>query len=446
VLSISDLEYQYYSSLASGRIDNLEGAYASRVLAQEAAAARGFTIGTNGKAVVAFREDHWLDEFRTKVISLLQARSIPFGLAHLTNFSVGGDGGSMNTTWADVFAWHKRGGEVWSHGSNHKDPTPDGYAGLIREIVGTKTEIESHFIKCQGWMQPGISEQLTDEVPYDGMFADESTINSQTGRLLMSTHAHIEGDIGGYFRSLPTGVQYGLGHYTIDSVTSLATLTALVEEAEDNKSGIEFMLHASMLDDATRITTAILTSFLDYLVTEWDAGRIEILTPSGLYYADPYSTYRKNLVLDGGFEGIVIDTGADTLGAWDLVTDIYSLGTDGGHTGTNYLIVPAVTGSSVVRQVMEVGKHSPGQTYMLEAWFKNVGAASVARMIVVDHDVPSNMTETKTMNMGIDQGWTKLRLAFTPPLNMTGELRIQVGRNGITGGTIHVDDVTVQPI
>jgi hypothetical protein len=421
------------------------------VLLARASRARGRVIGTAGKAAVALRWDHHLNSLESKVVPLLTARGLPSGLAHLTDFS--GDGNSGNATWDDVRLWNWQGMEVWSHGVDHTDPRsdPDGpYAGYIKNIVDTKVEIEAQGIRCQGWMQPGISNPDPNfpGPPYDGMLSDEASVLTPTGWMLGATHSVFEGDVNGYLRPLPTGVQYGLGHYTIDSVTSLATLTAILDQAERYSAGVEFMLHATFLDQATRITTALFTQFLDELVTRRNAGRLEILTPSGLYYADPNSTSRYNAIANGSFDAthVPTSTSAGTIGAWDLVGSNYILVDDGsGHDGSNYVTCPLATGVSVIRQIIPTNVFTPGQTYMAEAWYRAPGTASQARMIISDHNNQSNpvpITLVPTLGAGSD--WTPIRQAFTAPMTATN-MRLQVGRIG-NGGPVDVSDVSIRPV
>lgn len=434
------------------RIDRLGAALQHQVLLARASYARGHVIGTGGKAVVALRWDHHLNSLESKVLPLLTARGLPSGLAHLT--APNGDGQSSNFTWDKGRAWNWQGMEFWSHGLDHTDPRsdPDGpYAGYLRHIVETKAEIEAQGIRCQGWMQPGISNPDPNfpGPPYDGMLSDEAAVLTPTGWMLGATYPVFEGDVNGYLRPLPSKVQYGLGHYTIDSVTSLPTLTAILDQAQRYKAGVEFMLHATFLDQATRITTALFTQFLDELVTRRSNGLLEILTPSGLYYADPSSSYRYNALANGDFKGaahVPTSTSAGTIGAWDLVGSNYTLVTDGtGHNGSNYVTCPLATGVSVIRQIIPTNVFTPGQTYMAEAWYRAPGTASQARMIISDHNnqvTPTPITITPTLGAG--STWTPIRQAFTAPMTATN-MRLQVGRIG-SGGPVDVSDVSVRPV
>jgi hypothetical protein len=428
-------------------VDPYGAALAHQVLRTRAAYARGHTIGTSGRASVAFRLDHHKASVKSKVVPLLQARGIPSGLAVLTDLD--GDGQGAGVTWDDLRAWNWRGMEMWSHGIDHTDPRSDPGgpdAGYVKHIVDTKAEIEAEGLFCQGWMQPGISNPDPNfpGPPYDGMFGTEAEVMTQSGWMVLSTYAHLEGDVNGYLRPAHSGVQYGLGHYTIDSATSLATLTAILDRAERYCASVEFMLHATFLDQSGRITTALLTSFLDELVTRRNAGRLEILTPSGLYYADPRSTNRYDAIVHGTFEGQTHDTTAQTIGAWDLVPSTYTLVTNGvGHSGTSYVVCPAET--SVIRQIIPANVFTPGQAYEAEAWFRAPNTASQARLIISDHNnqtSPVPITLTPTLGAGSD--WTPVRATFTPTLATT-QVRIQVGRIG-NGGDVWVDDVSVRPV
>ena len=127
----------------------------SSLLLQQERMSKGGVIGTAGKGVVALRFDDYQNAFGEKIYPLLLARGLPCSMALISRFNTAQSWG-IGTTWDEVRNWNRNGVEIWSHGTDHKDYSQNGYAGLYSQIVTSKAEIEAQNIKVVGWVLPGV--------------------------------------------------------------------------------------------------------------------------------------------------------------------------------------------------------------------------------------------------------------------------------------------------
>ena len=259
------------------------------ILTQVESFGKGGVVGTSGRTPIAIRFDDWHDTLGPTVWPLMRERGLPASLACISRRGV--NAWFTTTTWSTVQSWVKEGLEIWSHGTDHLDPAPDGYAGLVREIETSKAELELQKFRVHGFAVPGTSPAFWD-------LYDPSDWKAEYARMLQATYPLIEAYTEGLYRTLPSDARYGLDHATISDgpYQTLPELTAFVETARRMGGGMEFMVHAGNLGGSGRLPLAVFTAFLDYLVNERDAGRIEIVTPSSLVFADPSSTRRLDLI------------------------------------------------------------------------------------------------------------------------------------------------------
>lgn len=404
---------------------------------------RGGYIGTSGKGVVAFRVDHGVDPFLATFWPLMRDRGIPAGLGVLTG-CVNDPADSYeptSSTWANILTANWEGVEVWSHSHTHLDPAPLGSGGTLTEEINTsKSLIEAQGMMVMGWQMPGVPGVTTPS--YSALFDSLADFNSEVGQRLLETYGLIECDIDGVRRQLPTDGCYGLSHFTIDTVT-LAQAQAQVDLAVRFGWGLELMFHPRYLNGVGYMSTADFTSLLDYVKTLWDAGSIEVLTPSGLAFADPGRTYRMNLLSQTSFEGIT--RSGTTMGDWSLSSNssAITLKTDGGRTGDNYVRFDPTTAyaQQANAHVFQIG--ASGGTFIAEGWCRAPGTNGTARLIVLDNSGATAFTLTKTQALTGGAGWTRVRLPFTIPPLCTN-LTVRIGWSA--GSTVDWDDVTVQAI
>jgi len=415
--------------------------YKSLLLLQQERNSKGGVIGTAGKGVVALRFDDYQDVFRVKIFPLLVARGLPCSMALISRFNTQQSWG-IGTTWDQVRNWNRNGVEIWSHGTDHKDYSSKGNAGLYSQIVTSKLEIEAQNIKVVGWALPGVKPS-TKNLPYNGL-TKPSDYNSVVGRLLLETYALTEAYAYKPTRILPTYIYHGLNHYTIsDGGETLEYSKKAIDVAIKNKSGIELMCHPANLGKPGHMTLSEFTALLDYIKTQWDNGSIEVLTPSGLFFADPSSSNRLKLNADDSFEGIT----TTRQGAWNETMNWTgkTIETSGGRTGSNFLrINSSIISSGVTQKIISLDLLKvAGEQFLFEGWIRPYGKGNTTGMIQIsDYNFSKNLTIVKKV-VSKGMSWTKVSFVFCIPPN-TKTITLSLYR--ISGAAMDWDDVSIVKI
>ena len=267
-------------------------------------------IGTGGRPVVAFRFDHSAKPFIEKVLPVLKQYGLPATLPCFVDMMNPQPGYNSDIStgygWSDVQECFYNGVEVFSHSWSHQDATT--VEGIEKEIRESRFTLEESMpdLLVHGWANPGVPNA------YNGYWGGDSTHHvkmglNYAGQLITNTY--------GCFNTNKSGVtQLGsqdLAHRTIEGITSLDTLKSRVNDAARTSSAAVLMLHPNQIDNAGRISLALFDEFCSWIAAERDAGRLEVLTMSGVALADPSTDYRHNL--------------APALSAWSKTGDTYSV-------------------------------------------------------------------------------------------------------------------------
>jgi hypothetical protein len=396
---------------------------------------KGGTVGTAGRGVVSFRIDHQLDPFLANIWPLMKARNIPASVGLVTS-AVGNPSHSYEpttTTWANLRAESVHGLEFWAHSRNHRDPVDVGNT-FHQEIVGARDDIEANGLRCQGWQQPGAP------ATYGAGFTSPSAMDTPAGRIIRNTFGLYEAEFSNTSRrSIPTDGCRGLDHVTIDA-SSLAFCQATVDFAAAWKTGVQFMLHPALIGQAGYMTLADFTALLDYVVARRDAGLLEPMTASGLAFADPGSSHRRDLVPFGTFQGLTTATRPanlwfeNTAGSWTIQHD-------GGVVGNDYLRVPADK-TRVTTPFQVTSLRASGHTYVFEAWTRSL-AVGTTQWRVILQDLNDNSRLYHDLWAETSTSWTKIRKTFTVPAATT-VFRAELGRR--LGGAVDFDDVHIYAV
>lgn len=264
-------------------IDNPHAGLTNQLLVEDWSRRRGGRKKT-ATGAVAFRFDHGLANFDTKIRPLLEARGIPYSLALCSGQWAAAE--NTGVTAAMVNTWVQGGlCEIWNHSRNHAGAADEATAQA--EIVTGLTELRTQIPAAQidGFAVPG-----TAGLGFAPGFVAGTTISefysSPGGRIILANHAVSTGYIANTGRRILDGTpRQGQVHSTLDSAT-LATATNDISVAKTGKLGVQFMMHPSLIDTGAYITTAVFTQILDYVVAERDAGRLKVLGPYDLMLAD----------------------------------------------------------------------------------------------------------------------------------------------------------------
>ena len=267
-------------------------------------------IGTGGRPVLAFRFDHSAKPFIEKVKPILDKYGLPATLACFVNMMNPQPGYNSDVshgyTWQDVQTCFHTGVEVFSHSWSHQDATTE--AGIRHEIYDSRLELEKQMpdLFVHGWANPGIGNA------YNGYWGGASSHHLEmgfdpAGALIANTYACFNTNIAGVTQ---LGTR-NLAHRTIEKITSLDTVKNRVRAAADTTTAAVLMLHPNQLDADGRMSTDLFEEVCAWIAAERDAGRLEVLTMSGVALADPSTDYRHNL--------------APALPQWSKSGDTYSV-------------------------------------------------------------------------------------------------------------------------
>lgn len=381
---------------------------------------RGGRIGTNGLPVVALRFDHGAVNFRDKVLPKLQSRSLPAGLAINPGPARLALPENAGVTWADYNDWAVNHGiEPLDHGMDHVDATD--LASMTTQLVDSQALLQANMptsaIECLA--VPGVSGTdmngwtATDTPRHFGSTYD-------AGRLALSAHALVTGYMPGRYRTLDGKPANGETHYAMDNVVVASTITDMITEAQAYGAGLQLMLHPSRVDYGDGyITTAVLNEILDFIADERDAGRLLVLSMSGLMLADSSTSYRHNLVRNAGF---------NTFYGW------------AGSAGYTTSGGAATSSSSAGLLTQTVGMSNQawaaGAVRALTAKFTSPEGA-VARLSVTHAGTGLAVTRDVTLAAGVPVNVSEF---FTVPIGAT-TLTLSVGR--VSGGTVRVEGVGI---
>ena len=227
-------------------------------------------------ATVAFRFDHGLANFNTKIRPELESRNFKYSLALCSGQWDRTE--NVGVTAAMVNTWVTGGlAEIWNHSKDHGsgDNTEAGWKAAILDGL-TELRIQIPNAKIDGFAPPGSAG--TDFGGFVNGNTLEQFYDTDGGRYILSKHAVAAGYIGATQRWQDGMVRQGLGHITLDSYT-LAQVQTAIQSAETDKRALQFMLHPSLLDNGTNITTATFVSMLNYIQTEVTAGRLKVVSP-----------------------------------------------------------------------------------------------------------------------------------------------------------------------
>lgn len=400
-----------------------ENAFANEQRKQWFIRRRGGFIGTGGKAAVAIRIDHGAANMRDLVLPDLTRLSLPWGMAINPAPARIGLPESAGVTWADYNDWARsKGMEPWNHGHGHIQALTT--AELQQQIIGGRDLLQENMpaSAIEGWMVPGVGtngyggQSSTNEV---GSFFDY-----EAGRLIMASHAVSSGYGGGGVRPQVGRLVDGQSHVGLDSVTSASVIISLIQQAQDTGGAIQLFLHPSQINLEGMTTPAVLKEVWEFLAAERDAGRLVILSPSGLLLADPTTTRRHNL---SRFADFKTRNGRTWTTAWTNTTG-WSLGADG---------VSTTTGTTLSQNVPEaLIKHCRGALYEIVAEVSSTSGAT-ARI--------GSTTVSALKDVAIAAGQTReIRQYVTLPLGSSAEFNMTVGR--VSGGDLTIKSVALQPV
>lgn len=381
--------------------------------------ARGGSIGTAGIAAVALRFDHNLANFRDIVLPLLRARSLPWSVAVNTaqnHINAPANGG---VTFPQIQGWALNyGGEVLAHSHTHADSTSTSaiVANVEDSLPILKTGAPQ--LVVEGFAVPGVGG-----TEWEGWTSTNTpehfTSKYVAASAVMKNFAFCTGYISGAIRPLMGTVTNGQTHVTMDSVTNGATVIGTLQQAQQLGAGVQLMMHPNMLTLTDGISPAVLTEILDWIVVERDAGRIVVLTTSGLVVADARHAYRQSILRPFGSD---VWTGTS---GW----------TFSGTTATGTSGAGIMSGSVVLSTLGHV--RGRPRELVIDA---RSAAGAVLSMGVTGQ---SALSAARNITLPSDNAWRTYRVPFTVPASGTS-LTVNLGR--VSGGALEIRTPAIRSI
>lgn len=262
-------------------------------LQQRLLARKGGVIGTNNLGAVALRFDDAPADFRTRVLPLLEELALPFTRV-TTSHSIGET--VIDPTEFPLMQEYclRAGGEVWNHGRDHLDAS--GAEGIKANLIGALTDLRTMMprIPIDCFSPPGGSA-----IAYEGHMPSNTPENWDTyaGELLTAHHAIVTGYYGdSLYRPLDGVLRDGQRAFSCDG-QSYAQVKTIVDNCRGWKMGAVLMWHGNNAGaGGSWASWEDFEAALRYIAAERDAGRILVLTVTGLATANRAATYRDDLV------------------------------------------------------------------------------------------------------------------------------------------------------
>lgn len=272
-----------WRKVGTGSTSSLGSGVTNSLLVQDFSRRHGGVWPTGGKGVVSIRLDHGLLNFRDKLKPILDAAGIVPSLAlNSRNWDRAENGGITAVT---VDGWVAAGDvEIWNHSATHTNPTTE--AGVVDEVVNGLDELRTQLPSAQidGWAVPGVG---TD--PYMGMGSGTSVgqiAGSYAGRLILESHAVMTGYISGTHQRIADGVvRQAQAHFSLDSKTVTEARNE-IDAAIASGTGLQLMLHPSVVDGTGAITAFQFQQIIDHVVAKRDAGELVVCSPYEMMLAD----------------------------------------------------------------------------------------------------------------------------------------------------------------
>lgn len=249
---------------------------------------KGGEIGTGGRAAIALRFDHWMDDFYSKVLPLLEKYNLPWAQAmnsRTNNQQAAGlDWGRVQSTAI------RTGGEVLNHSATHNDPK--SIDAVIDEVVNGLAELESKLplLPIDGWMQPGTGGQYMGFANYD----TREDFGTEAARIVMANHAVVYGHHGGVIHRLDGRIRIGQRHRGMDNDTA-ANVKKDIDELIQDKGGMVLMVHPTKLDASGGTRLSEYEAVLSYIAQKRDEGELVVLSTTGLQAANSAHATRREL-------------------------------------------------------------------------------------------------------------------------------------------------------
>lgn len=249
--------------------------------------------GTNGVAVFAMMFDHGTNNFVSKIAPKLKAAGLPCGLglnSQMYDPTYMFNEHDKNTTFAQIQTLAiSQGVSIWNHGQRHvKSAT---------EIVGGRDELNQSMpmVPIENWLNAG---------PYSFSTSFEAYWTDPDGATIMNSHGYVIGNIDERVKPLNGIAKPGFDGTWIDAgQNAIDILKSEIQEAQRIGGAAMMRHHPQYMDTTGYVTSAQFQTFIDWVASERDAGRLMVVTPDMLNLLDSGKSFRPSLTDGSGGSG-----------------------------------------------------------------------------------------------------------------------------------------------
>lgn len=242
-------------------------------------------VDTGGRGAVAWRIDHGLANFKTKMLPIFRAAGI---VPMITLNSRSWDNAeNAGVTQAEVNQWvADRWVEISNHGATHSNVTGD--SEIESYVAEGLTELEQQLPAAKGKIFGFHIAGVGVTGAFGGFQGGDTPARWDTvmGRAILRNHAFGSGYVPGTnLRVLDGQIRQGLYHTGTDTA-AVSTITGLIDQAIATGRGFQIMSHPSNMDTNGYHSTAMIQQIVDHIVQKRDAGQLSVLSPYQLMLAD----------------------------------------------------------------------------------------------------------------------------------------------------------------
>lgn len=228
--------------------------------------------------------DHGTNNFNEIVLPMLKERNLPATIclnSQMYDRSMPRFQHDSRTTWAVVDSWTKTGlVELANHGATHRAVAEDD-GKLSTEIEQAYADLSTNLpnTRIDTWVQAGADLGDFKQGADVQAFADTTA-----GRMILKRHAIVVSAVTPQYWPLTGEPRLGMSRYWFDTPTGTASTKTRINNVPQGYGTI-VSAHPELLNTSGNNTTSQLREFLDWLVAERDAGRIEILPLKEMAFA-----------------------------------------------------------------------------------------------------------------------------------------------------------------
>lgn len=270
------------------------------VLLQRSRVRHGGRIGTDGRTVVALSFDHGFAKFRDLILPHLTRLGLPATVAVNTDTLDSGE--SAGVSYPHLQEWAiQHGIELANHSRSHGDATTEN--GITDAILGSLDLLHEQcpLVTVDAYIMPGVSGTA-----YNGFGSGETESLWWThiaGRTILQHHAVVTAAMLGQAVPCDGVPVQTVDRASLDYASGATAAQNAISSLHGTGRGYHVFMHPNRADADGYITTDRLVQFLEFLATERDAGRVEVLTVSGAAWADAGSARRADLTAGASWSG-----------------------------------------------------------------------------------------------------------------------------------------------